>query len=96
MIKDMQEVIDEQTDVKCTDHACTLRGCSTSIYVKKRKQTCTFPVKEAVRSLLCSLYCRMQEPMQHHGTILHTDTDKITGDGMETYCNHFAFILPVC
>ncbi|WP_217752929.1 hypothetical protein [Erysipelatoclostridium sp. DFI.2.3] len=22
-------------------------------------------------------------------TILHTDTDKITGDGMETYCNHF-------
>lgn len=29
LIKDMQEVIDEQTDVKCTDHACTLRGCST-------------------------------------------------------------------
>ena len=29
LIKDMQEVIDEQPDVKRTDHACTLRGCST-------------------------------------------------------------------
>ena len=25
LMKDMQEVIDEQPDVKCTDHACTLR-----------------------------------------------------------------------
>ena len=25
LMKDMQEVIDEQSDVKCTDHACILR-----------------------------------------------------------------------
>ena len=25
LMKDMQEVIDEQPDVKCTDHACILR-----------------------------------------------------------------------
>ena len=29
LIKDMQEGSEEQPDVKCTDQACTLRGCST-------------------------------------------------------------------